>query len=162
MTAEATPSFVATKRDHFSAICRIVAIIPLLLIGACSSTTSTSDTDQRSTASSSRPAPGKGSTETANEPATDKYTQTWTKSYSTTTCEDWQDAMTQAQTWAAAADILTSGRNKIDGGTGLPSDSLITSFRDDISEGCAADVPGLIITDVAYGVYTIGHDQYGP
>ncbi|HEY5788636.1 MAG TPA: hypothetical protein VIT65_28075 [Microlunatus sp.] len=70
--------------------------------------------------------------------------------------------MTEAQTWAAAADILTSGRNKVDGGTGLPSDSLVTSFRYDSSEGCSAGVSGLVITDVAYDIYTIGHDQYGP
>lgn len=162
MTAEATPFVVATNRGRITAIGGIVAIITLLVLGGCSSTPSTSDTDQHSMTSSSRSAPAKGSNETADEAATDKYTQTWPKTYSTTTCEDWQDAMTQAQTWAAAADILTSGRNTIDGGTGLPPDSLITSFRDDISEGCATDVPGLIVTDVAYGVYTIGHDQYGP
>lgn len=144
-----------------TALLGITLVFALLLVGGCSSTPSTGNTDQRPGSSSSRPAPGTDD-ESPDEPATDKYTQTWTKSYSTTTCDDWQDSMTDAQTWAAAADILTSGRNKINGGTGLPPESLITSFRDDITEGCTADVPGLIITDVAYGVYTIGHDQYGP
>ena len=161
MITNATPPVVASTRRRVSAVFGIVAVVTLLLLGACSST-STHDTDQRSTTSSSQPAPSEGIDETTNDAPSVKYTQTWTKSYSTTTCEDWQDEMTQAQTWAAAADILTSGRNKIDGGSGLPPESLITSFRDDISEGCTADVPGLIITDVSYGVYTIGHDRYGP
>lgn len=67
--------------------------------------------------------------------------------------------MTQAQKWAAAADILTSARNKVDGGSGVPADGLITSFRDDITEGCSGDVPGLIITDVTYGVCLPGQPR---
>ena len=139
MITNATPPVVASTRRRVSAVFGIVAVVTLLLLGACSST-STHDTDQRSTTSSSQPAPSEGIDETTNDAPSVKYTQTW----------------------AAAADILTSGRNKIDGGSGLPPESLITSFRDDISEGCTADVPGLIITDVSYGVYTIGHDRYGP
>lgn len=92
-----------------------------------------------------------------------RYTQTWATAYADTTCDQWLGEMTGQQTWAAAADILTSSRNKVDGGSGLPPEALITSFEQDVTEGCSADVPGLKLLDVAYGIYQItGHDQYKP
>ena len=48
-----------------------------------------------------------------------KYTQTWGKAYSDTTCSEWHSQMSDAQQWAAAADMLTGARNKGDDGTGL-------------------------------------------
>lgn len=81
-----------------------------------------------------------------------KYTQTWAKSYSETTCEDWNDRMTIAQQFAGAADILTSARNKIGGATGLPPDSLITEFQDGVTNVCV--IPSMTLTDATYGLYT--------
>lgn len=81
-----------------------------------------------------------------------KYTQTWAKSYSETTCEDWNDSMSNAQQFAAAADILTSARDKIDGATGLPPDSLITEFQDGVTNVCV--IPSMTLTDATYGLYT--------
>ena len=82
----------------------------------------------------------------------DEYTQTWDKAYSETTCSDWNGAMTDAQQFAAAADILTSARNKIDGGTGMPFDSLIAEFRSGITNVCV--IPSMTLTDATYGLYT--------
>lgn len=81
-----------------------------------------------------------------------KYTQTWTTAYSETTCNDWLSRMTPAQQFAASADILTAARNKIDGGSGLPADSLIEEFSDGINNVCV--IPDMTLTDATYGLYT--------
>jgi len=52
----------------------------------------------------------------------------------------------------AAADILTSARNKIDGGTGLPADSMIEDFAGGITTACV--VPSMTLTDVTFGLYS--------
>lgn len=77
----------------------IFVAIPVLLLGSCVALLS-----------------GRGTDDSASSaPATTKYNQTWTKSHNTTTCDDWQQTMSAAQTWAASADLLTSGRNKVAG-----------------------------------------------
>ena len=60
--------------------------------------------------------------------------------------------MTEAQQFAAAADILTSARNKIDGGVGLPPDSLIVEFQSGITNVCM--VPSMTLVDATYGLYS--------
>lgn len=60
--------------------------------------------------------------------------------------------MSPAQQFAGAADILTSARNKIDNGTGMPSDSLIEEFEAGITEVCV--IPSMTITEATYGLYT--------
>lgn len=92
-------------------------------------------------------------------PSADKYAQTWTKIYSKTTCSDWLNTMTPAQQFAAAADILTSGRNKVDKGTGMPSDSLIKDFQAATTEYCT--IPSMTLTDATYAVYMDGK-KYRP
>ena len=96
--------------------------------------------------------------------APDKYTQTWPKGYSETTCTEWTNKMTDQQKFAAAADMLTGARNKGDGGSGLPPDSLIQRFAADVGEGCsvAATADGLSVADAAVSVYLIGRDTYKP
>lgn len=97
-----------------------------------------------------------------SEPMDGKYTQTWTKkSYSQTKCVDWNAEMTDKQQWVAAADMLNSARNKIDGGEGLPPDVLITSFQGDITESCEVDKVDSIAT-IAAVLYKIGRDTYAP
>ncbi len=89
------------------------------------------------------------------------YNQTWTKSYGLTTCGDWNDTMTESQQWGAAADMLTSARKRWDGGEGLPSDSLVTRFRGDITQACSVD-DNQQLPEIAVGVYLIGRDLYSP
>lgn len=91
--------------------------------------------------------------------AVDKYAQTWTKTYSKTTCSDWMNVMTPTQQFAASADILTSGRNKIDNGTGMPSDSLIKDFQAATSDYCV--IPSMTLTEATYAVYMDGK-KYRP
>jgi hypothetical protein len=81
-----------------------------------------------------------------------RYTQTWKKSYAETSCDEWNLEMTSAQQFAAAADILTSARNKIDGGEGLPPDDLTTEFQAGITNVCI--IPTMTLTDATYGLYT--------
>jgi hypothetical protein len=84
----------------------------------------------------------------------DKYKQTWTGGYSTTTCAEWNAMMTKQQRFAYSADVLTAARNKIDGGSGVAPDSLINRFTDDISDGCSSGIKGLTISDVAILAYS--------
>ena len=88
---------------------------------------------------------------TGTDDSASKYTQTWSKQYSDTTCSDWNDEMTEQQHFSAAADILTSARNKLDDGTGLPSDALIREFEDGITNVCVE--PTMTLTDATYGLY---------
>lgn len=92
---------------------------------------------------------------------TDRYTQTWTKPYSSTTCNEWLGSMTGQQRFAAAADMLTRARNTGDGGTGLPPDSLILSFQSDVSEACSAQ-GSMSVAEVGASVYLIGRSMYMP
>lgn len=92
-------------------------------------------------------------------PTVDKYAQTWTKTYSKTTCSDWLNTMTPAQQFASAADILTSVRNQLDKGTGMPSDTLIKDFQAATTEYCV--IPSMTLADAAYAVYRDGK-KYRP
>ena len=94
---------------------------------------------------------GKDDTSTEADNSASKYTQTWSKQYSETTCSDWSGEMTGQQQFAAAADILTSARNKIDNGTGLPSDVLIREFEGGITNVCVE--PTTTLTNATYGLY---------
>ena len=80
-----------------------------------------------------------------------KYTQTWSKQYSDTSCAEWNTDLTGQQQFAAAADMLTSARNKIDDGTGLPADSLIQEFERGITNVCVE--PTMTLADAAVGLY---------
>lgn len=137
---------------------RIVLVTAALAmaVAACAPQT---QSPEEAAASASRMAEAMG---TATSPAS-KYEQTWPKQYSDTLCTDWQISMSHTQRWAAAGDILTAARNKVDGGTGLPPEYLVTRFAGDITQGCSANIEGYTILDVAYGIYELtGHDQYAP
>lgn len=88
-----------------------------------------------------------------------KYTQTWAKPYSSTTCADYLNEMTSKQQWVAAADMLTSVR-KVDGGTRLPADGLVARFRSDVATGCQSESTAAI-GDVAVVIYKLA-DSYQP
>lgn len=91
---------------------------------------------------------------------TDKYTQTWSTSYGETDCSAFLGEMTSKQRWAAAADMLTSARNKMHGGTGLPADSDITRFESDMSTACTGQSQTLI-TETAVLLYQMD-PSYAP
>lgn len=96
---------------------------------------------------------------------TQPFQQTWTKSYDQTDCADWVGAMTQDQQWAAAADMLTGARNKGDGGSGVPSDGLITAFKADITTACEGEIQASGSDDIATigaSVYLVGRETYKP
>lgn len=86
------------------------------------------------------------------EVASSRYTQTWSQSYAETSCDEWNLEMTSAQQFAAAADILTSARNKIDGGVGLPPDALTSEFQAGVTNVCI--IPTMTLTDATFGLYT--------
>jgi hypothetical protein len=102
---------------------------------------------------------GFSASESSSAPA-GKYEQTWTKSYSDTTCIEWSSQMDAQQRFAAAADMLTGARNKGDGGAGLPSDDLIRQFEADVSEGCSANAG--TVADTGASIYMIGRETYRP
>lgn len=92
--------------------------------------------------------------------STDKYEQTWTKSYSSTTCAEWNEELTDRQQWAASADMLTGARNRGDGGTGLPSDALVDEFQGGVTTACA--VPSMSLAEVGAGLYLTERERFRP
>lgn len=95
--------------------------------------------------------------------SSNKYTQTWTKSYTDTSCDDWISQMTDKQQWAAAADMLAGARDKGDGGTGVPDDDLVTDFRDGVTNVCGAPADvSESIAEVAAGLYLTERDRFAP
>lgn len=121
----------------------IVALIVVALVGGCSYLASRG-----------------GSSTTRTD---DDYTQTWAKSYSATTCEEWAGSMTADQRRVAAADMLTGARNKGDGGTGLPSTSLIATFQSGVSTACsAAGASSLSISEVGATLYLLERERFRP
>ena len=107
-----------------------------------------------------REAAPEGEQGTAPASDADRYRQSWGKNYSDTSCSEWHQQMTSAQRFAAAADMLVGARG-VDGGEGLPPDSLISQFEGDIGEACEAGNV-LPLNEVAVGIYVIGKQTYGP
>jgi hypothetical protein len=90
-------------------------------------------------------------------PAAIRFNQTWTTSYNSTTCGDWNYNMTPEQRWTMAADLLYAVR----GVTALPPDDLITEFASGISTSCTpTDV--LKVNEAAAALYTLAQGVYGP
>jgi hypothetical protein len=96
----------------------------------------------------------------AGTSADDKYEQTWPKSYSSTTCREWNGEMTTDQRWTAAADMLTGARNKGDGGQGVPPDSLVDEFMGGITTACV--VPDMSLAEVGAGLYLTERARFRP
>ena len=89
-----------------------------------------------------------------------RYEQTWPQNYSDTTCTEWLQEMSPAQQFAAAADMLTGARNKGDGGTGLPPDSLIDEFEQGIGTACV--IPTENIASIAAALYLTERSTFSP
>ena len=97
---------------------------------------------------------------TSNSSNTDKYKQTWSKTYASTTCQEWKSAMSDKQQWVAAADMLTAARNKKDGGNGLPPDALVTTFQGGITTSCV--VPSAKVAEIGAALYLTERAQFRP
>lgn len=91
---------------------------------------------------------------------TEKYTQTWSKSYSSTSCDEWNSEMSDGQRFAAAADMLAGARNNGDGGSGLPNDSLIGQFQGGVTTACV--VPSANIAEIGAGLYLTERETFRP
>jgi hypothetical protein len=71
-----------------------------------------------------------------------KYQQTWTTPYSKTYCSDFLNEMTDRQRWAMAADMLTGAR-KVDGGSTVPADAVVTRFQGQVATACQGEATAL-------------------
>ncbi|GAA4657985.1 hypothetical protein GCM10025779_24590 [Arthrobacter cryoconiti] len=67
--------------------------------------------------------------------------------------------MTPAQQFAGAADILTSRRNKVDKGTGMPPDSPNQGISGPTTGYCL--IPSRTLTDATYAIHMDGR-KYRP
>lgn len=102
-----------------------------------------------------------GESSAGSEPiAAGKYDQTWPKSYSSTTCTEWGDEMTEHEQWVAAADMLTGARNKGDGGAGVAPDYLVDTFRGGIDTACVIDT--MTLDEVGAGLYLTERARFAP
>jgi len=72
-------------------------------------------------------------------PTSTKYTQTWTKNYSATTCTDWNTSMNEHQKFVMAADFLLTFQKGDQADVAIPADTLINNFKADISTVCAGN-----------------------
>ena len=95
--------------------------------------------------------PSKATSAASTAPTNGRYPQTWTKSYSMTTCDDWLKRMSESQRLAAAADTLAAARRRTDAGQAPPSDALIREFREGITRACIA--PTMTLRQVSDSLY---------
>ena len=93
--------------------------------------------------------------------ASTKYTQTWTKSYGTTTCADWRDVMDEHQKYVMASDILLTSQRKLTADAPIPDDALIGQFQGQIQGLCLTHGTD-DVTTVAFIVWTTGQDVFAP
>ena len=99
-------------------------------------------------------------TSAGQESTSGKYDQTWQTPYGQTTCGDWRSQMSEHERWVAAADMLVGIRDQW-GIKDMPSDSLVDTFKDDITQGCEP-IASLTLTDTAASLAMIGGQaQYG-
>lgn len=94
-------------------------------------------------------------------PTSTKYTQTWTKAYSETTCEDWRSLMDEHQKFVMAADILFTSQKKVKSDVSIPDDALIGQFQGQI-QGLCLTHPTDEVTTAAFLVWTTGNDVFAP
>ncbi|MBO1756515.1 hypothetical protein [Allobranchiibius sp. CTAmp26] len=89
-----------------------------------------------------------------------KYEQTWTKGYSSTTCDEFINEMDPHQRFVAAADML-GGARQADGGTGLPGDSLVNSFKSGLDQACEP-IGTMTLTDAGAALYLTDRSSFRP
>lgn len=107
----------------------VAAVVLVGVLGGCSSGT---DSDSGVGESSQSP-----DTESGQQQPDGKFTQTWSKDYSRTTCQEWLASMSRNENFVAAADILVGARSVDDADAGIPEDNLIRQFSGDITDACS-------------------------
>lgn len=90
----------------------------------------------------------------------EKYTQTWRQPYESTTCAQWASEMTDAQRFAAAADMLVGAREVWGEPKKLPSDALINAVAADVSDTCTAAPKTWSISELAATMFITDKDRY--
>lgn len=93
-------------------------------------------------------------------PTVGKYTQTWTKSYATTTCVDWVDAMDAHERFVMAGDMLMGAQGTDVPNPPLPPDRQINAMRDGIHDVCSDSGYQLAmrVTELATTLYLLADD----
>jgi hypothetical protein len=89
----------------------------------------------------------------------DKYEQTWDTAYSSTTCDQFADEMTDDERFVMAADMIAGTANDENPNAGLPPDSLVDDVVSQMSTACEAD-GSVVMTDVAVGLFMIDPSLY--
>ncbi len=91
--------------------------------------------------------------------AVGQYDQTWTKTYATTTCADWNSRMTDHEQYVMAADFLTVFHQS-DGIDGVPSDTDIGYWVAGLTAACEADgSDNLKMAEIASLMYVMLQDE---
>jgi hypothetical protein len=138
-----------TDRKRNDTALWLIGAVAVLFAVVCATSTAGSDSDA-------------GDTGTGDIGAqTSKYEQTWSKSYSETTCGEFMESMAPQQRSAAAADMLTGARNKGDGGEGLPPDRLIDEFESGLDTVCTAEAT-MSLADAGAGLYLTDRARFRP
>ena len=86
---------------------------------------------------------------TASSTTVGKYDQTWTRSYGSTTCQQYRTKMTRHQRFAFAAEILRELNETAD----YPPDRTVRKFRTRLYVVCDA-ARKQTIPDMAVGIWT--------
>lgn len=99
-------------------------------------------------------------------PASTKFKQTWTKSYSQTTCGDWDDLMEPHQRFVMAGDFLLNIHQGEKGSTDpavvpIPPDNIINAFVAAMSNECS-DHHSVSVTLASAAAYKDNLDLFKP
>lgn len=79
----------------------------------------------------------------------DRYTQTWSTPYASTTCADWTSRMSQGQRFAGASDIVSELRRAsgtVPSANYRPADQVISTFQAGISSACTLSPAGPLLS----------------
>lgn len=79
-----------------------------------------------------------------------KQRQTWPTAYSETSCDDWNDEMTDDQRWTASADLLIAARSREGVADGLPSNDQVAGFEEGLTSSCSVSDPIDAVADAVY------------
>jgi hypothetical protein len=88
-----------------------------------------------------------------------KYDQSWSKTYASTTCDEFASQMTEHEQFVMAADMITSTAADRTGNKDLPPDSLVDNVVSQMSTACEADST-VKMTDIAVGLFMIDSSLY--
>lgn len=97
--------------------------------------------------------------------ADDKYSQSWSTDYASTTCVQMLDEMTEHERWVTAADLLSSARAANGVQPAMPTDTLVDAFAASLAKACRNDLKVVThptyVSRVAVGVYLLESETFG-